>query len=162
MTLYRVGLPTYDPISPEASEPTILHQTACVGVVLPASPQSIAAFDKAILDDPLQRRNFRLVMLAGAAPGGSLLPFDPQALDILKTNEGNYHLLGATGLNPAGDGNILWNLGCTLDTQLDIAATLTFEDTNTITWELISFDPDADVPATTFQDSQSVAWEIIP
>lgn len=130
MTLYRMGLSitcdntepcdspfgNYDPMNPAVAVPTVDIQCPAYGVVLPASQGTIEAFDARILDDPIQRRDFRFVILAAKG-----LTFNPQGADILRTGEGLYRILGATGLNPAGDGNIIFNLGCTLDVQKVIA-----------------------------------------
>lgn len=112
MTLYRLGtVAAYDPVNPASAALTVAAQSPVSGVVLPASNGTIEAFDNRILNDPAQRRSFRFVILAAKQ-----LTLVPQAGDILQTAEGLYRLLGATPLNPNGQGAILYNVGCTLDT----------------------------------------------
>lgn len=120
MTLYRLTLAGFDAVNPAATVMQVQLSCSAAGVVLPASNGTIEAFDNRILSDPLQMRSFRFVMLAGLQPDGTPLTFTPQANDILRTTEGLYRLLGATPLDPAGQGPILFNVGCTLDVQLVI------------------------------------------
>lgn len=118
MTLYRLTLGTYDPVNPGGNEPTVDVQCAGFGVVLPAGKTELQAFgqaDNRLLTDPLAIQKFRYVILAGKG-----LTFIPTANDILKTNEGLYRLIGATPLDPAGQGAILFSCGCSLDIQLSI------------------------------------------
>lgn len=115
MTLYRLKLTDFDPVSPSATVAEVDSFAPAVGVVLPASNGTIEAFDNRILSDPLQRQNFRYVILAGKG-----LTLVPQALDILSTPEGLYRILGTTPLDPAKDGVILYNVGATLDTQITL------------------------------------------
>jgi hypothetical protein len=116
MTLYRPTLGSYDPVNPAAAVPTVDSSCPAFGLVLPASNGTIEAFDDRILSDPARRQSFRFVILAGSG-----LTLKPQAEDLLSTAEGVYRLLGATGLNPNGQGFILFNCGCTLDAQLTAA-----------------------------------------
>jgi hypothetical protein len=110
MDLYRLSGGDYDPVNPSANARTVQQQTTSHGVVLPASNGTIEAFDNRALSDPNRRRKFRFVLLAGKG-----LVFAPESGDILKTAEGFYSVLGSTPLNPDGGGNILFNVGCSLD-----------------------------------------------
>lgn len=114
MTLYRVTLATYDPLNPSASVPTIAQSASGFGIVLPPTTQTLAAYESVIKADPQARQAFRSILLA--AKGF----FTPQPQDILKTAEGNVRIIGVDSLNPAGDGAIIYTLGCTLDLQLVI------------------------------------------
>lgn len=116
MTLTRLSFVEYNPLAPNANLLTIEDQCPVNGVVLPASQGTIEAFDNRILDDPMQRRSFRFCILAAAG-----LTFEPRAQDVLLTTEGPWRILGATPLNPAGDGAIIFNVGATLDTQIIIS-----------------------------------------
>lgn len=103
----------YDPLNPDESTLMILQTCPINGVNLPASQGTIEAFDNRILNDPQLRRSFRFFILAGLG-----LLFQPQANDVLTTAEGHCRILGATPLNPAGDGAIIYNVGATLDVHI--------------------------------------------
>jgi len=107
----------YNPVTPGDTAVEVAFQTTCHGVVLPSTQGTIEAFDNRILDDPAQRRAFRFCILAAQG-----LDFEPQAQDVLLTAEGPWRILGATPLNPAGDGAILFNVGATLDTQINLGS----------------------------------------
>lgn len=116
MTLKRFKTSAaYNPLSPHTTAHELEASCQSAGVVLPASNGTIEAFDDRILKNPSLRQSFRFVILAGQP-----LTFDPQAQDILETNEGPYRLLGATQLNPDGLQAIIWNCGCTLDTAISL------------------------------------------
>lgn len=111
MTLYRLTTEApYDPLAPSALALAISQQCPISGVVLPASNGTIEAFDARILADPDLLKNFRFVILAGSGT-----TFKPRPQDMLSTAEGPYRILGSTPLDPAGDGPIIFNVGCTLD-----------------------------------------------
>lgn len=118
MDLIRMKLDSYDPLHPAASTPEVFEQCKAQGVNLPASGGTIEAFDTRILSDPALRKSFRFFIVAGLG-----LTFTPQANDLLKTSEGYCRILGATPLNPAGDGAIIFNIGSTLE------ANVQFDDT---------------------------------
>jgi hypothetical protein len=113
MQLIRLKLDTYDPLHPDQSTPVILAQTTAYGVNLPASGGTIGAFDNRILSDPALRKSFRYFLIAGSG-----LAFEPEANDILKFSGGYARVLGATPLNPGGDGAIIHNVGATLDSNI--------------------------------------------
>jgi hypothetical protein len=119
MTLFRFNLGGYDPETPELTTPSLSYQSPCKGVVLPASGGTIEASDDRILSDPRRRQSFRFVILAGLE-----LTFRPRAQDILRTVEGDYCLLGASPLDPAGQGVIIWNCGCSKDVPIHIASAM--------------------------------------
>lgn len=152
VTLFRIGVAGYDPVNPAQSTPAILNRCAGNGIVLPASTQLMASFDDRILTDPLLRQSFRYVILAGVN-----LTFKPQAQDILQTGEGYYRLLGANPLNPAGEATaIIWSVGCTLDTQIDLTALITVDSSGDIEWEIVDTTPNASQPVVAIDDSNSI------
>lgn len=110
MTLFRLTLDGYDPMNPAAEEISVENETAGFGICLPASNGTIEAFDDRILSNPNQLQKFRFVILAGLG-----LEFEPGPEDLLATREGIYRLLGATKLDPSGEGGIIYNCGCTMD-----------------------------------------------
>lgn len=118
MTLCRLTFGGYDPLTPTAAGAVSVSQRCPVSaVVLPASQGTISNFDNQILKDPERLRSFRYLILAAKG-----LTFEPKANDVLRCFEGLYRLLGATPLNPAGDGAIIFSVGATLDNVISIAA----------------------------------------
>jgi hypothetical protein len=117
MPLVRLVTGSYDPQNPSSSLPQVDQTCDAFGVVLPVSSSGVydsqSIFDARLLEDSLTRQKLRFVMIAGLG-----LTFDPQALDILQSAEGNLRLLGATGLAPDGTQNILWKLGCIFEPQI--------------------------------------------
>lgn len=118
MTLTRLSFPdAYDPVNP--GEATLEIESACYAqaVVLPSnnSTLTLLGLDDHILSDPLRRQSFRYLIIASSG-----LTFAPRAEDVLITSEGSWRIIGVTPLNPAGDGAIIYNVGATLDTQIEL------------------------------------------
>lgn len=109
---------SYDPLNPDTTPPVVLATSNTNGVVLPSNNSTLTLLnlDDHILADPLQRQSFRFLILAA---GGMTLA--PIAQDVLITALGPWRILGVTPLDPAGDGAIIYNIGATVDTQLDFA-----------------------------------------
>ena len=119
MTLVRLSYPdAYDPVNPGAVTLEMEASSYVFGVVLPSnnSTLTLLGLDDHVLLDPLVRQSFRYLIMAASG-----LTFPPRARDILITEtQGQWGVLGVTPLDPAGDGAIIYNVGATLDSQIQL------------------------------------------
>lgn len=101
---------SYDPLAPVAA-PTVQAAFTTSGVVLPRSKGAILAFDERILDDPDRLAKFRYVIISGKDN-----TFRPEARDFLRSAEGDYKIDGLVPVDPTGEGPIIFQCYCSLDT----------------------------------------------
>ena len=110
MRLIRLTIPTYDPLDPTASTPTVTGQSPVSGIVLPFSHTAVQLLrdhvDDRVLRDPAKRHLLRYIILAG-----KLLLFKPRADDVLITSDGPCRILGLTTLAPDGGASIVHFVG---------------------------------------------------
>ena len=123
MRLIRLTIPTYDPLDPTASTPTVTGQSPVSGIVLPFSHTAVQLLrdhvDDRVLRDPAKRHLLRYIILAG-----KLLLFKPRADDVLITSDGPCRILGLTTLAPDGGASIVHFVGGSLDVQIDLNSLL--------------------------------------
>lgn len=94
ITLERDGPTTGTEFSPT---PGVVISQQVVGVVLPASQNTLAAFDDRFDGDTLVDEKLRYVILAADGQG-----LEPQGGDRLRFDDAVWHILGVTPVSPGG------------------------------------------------------------
>lgn len=121
MRLVRVEIGAYNPLAPDAATLTVTGQSPVSGIVLPFSHTAVQLLrdhvDDRVLRDPAKNHKLRYIIIAGKS-----LLFAPQADDVIITTDGPCRILGMTTLAPDGAEAILYYIGGTLDTQMDLTA----------------------------------------
>jgi len=90
----------FDPATGAISTETETTQNVTL-VSLPASGQSVTAFDDRLREDLIKGR-LRFFIVSAILADGSAITFEPKAGDLVSFESKEWEIAGATPLNPAG------------------------------------------------------------
>lgn len=100
----------YDPVEGEQTITSVTTVDIAL-ITFPVNKESLSSFDDSLIED-FKRGKARFFYVAAVNPTTeTVLPFDPQAGDIITFNNELWDVAGASPLSPAGD-DILFYVGC--------------------------------------------------
>ena len=105
--MFRLTEGVFDPATGAVSTQTETTQNVIL-VSLPASGQSVTAFDDRLREDLIKGR-LRFFTMSAILADGTAITFEPKAGDLLTFESKTWEVAGATPFNPAGT-PVLFNI----------------------------------------------------